>query len=310
MSKYAEDDLRERIHALIPLSRMIRNQNFDIIHAAFGANSATAAMLLSKLTNIPFTFESHALDLFVSFRFAEEKLQRAHKVFTISHYNKRYLINKYKCPESKIIIKRVPFSKEYCDTLTEIQKDQNLIVSVCRLHPIKGLKYAIEAFDIVQKNNNKLRYFIIGDGELKQTLEEKVHKLGLIKKITFTGDVPNHEALTYIKKASIFLLPSVISLDGDRDGIPTSLIESMYLQTPVISSSISGIPELIKDGHNGFLTQPKNVNEIALKLQTLLSNAPLRIQMGKKAKDTIMDEFDLDRNIQKLIDVWTLLVSS
>ena len=85
-------------------------------------------------------------------------------------------------------------------------------------------------------------------------------------------------------------------------------LQAMYLKTPVISSQISGIPELIDDGINGFLTEPGNVSEIAEKLDRLLSNKLLRIRMGEQALKKVKKEFNIEKGITKMIDAWQELL--
>jgi glycosyltransferase involved in cell wall biosynthesis len=132
----------------------------------------------------------------------------------------------------------------------------------------------------------------------------KVEQLGLGSKITFLGGTENKKALDFISQSTMFVLPSVIAPNGDRDGIPTALIESMYLKIPVIGSRISGIPELIDDGINGFLAEPGDVNQIAEKMNKLISDKLLRDRMGKEAREKIKKEFNIENSTNKLIDAW------
>ncbi|GJQ57454.1 MAG: colanic acid biosynthesis glycosyltransferase WcaL [Candidatus Scalindua sp.] len=296
------------IYALKRIADKLKEENVDIIHGAFGANESTAAMILSELTEIPFSFETHAKDLFVYFEYASEKIEKAKKIFTISEYNKKYLINDLKCPASKIILKRVPFNRSHCDQIPEKQRKEDLILAVCRLNPIKGLEYAIEAFSLVAQKRDELRFKIVGDGPLKEELFRKVKKLQLTEKITFLGNMSNEDAMDLVAQSTIVVLPSVIIKNGDRDGIPTSLIEAMYLKTPVISSRISGIPELIDDGINGFLTEPGDVRQIAEKMEELLLDKVLRSRMGEGAREKIINNFDNNENSNKLIDAWREIV--
>lgn len=291
------------LNSLNGLANHLIEQDFDYIHAGLGNRPATAAMILSDSTGIPFTFECHAYDLFVDFPFAKDKLNKARKVFTISNYNKNYLIDKFDCQPSKIIVKRVAFNKEYCDKIENLEED-NTIVSVCRLHEIKGLEYALEAIKIVSKKRKGIKYIIIGDGPQKDFLIEKIKSLEIIEGVILLGDLPNEKALEYIKRAKISLLPSVIAQNGDRDGIPTTLIESMYLQTPVITSNVSGIPELVEDGISGLLTSPKNILDIVDKINLLLNDEGLYLSIKQKSKEKIMKEFNIESNMEKMIDVF------
>lgn len=297
-------DFGSGIFALRRIAHKIKEKKINIIHGAFGSEEATAAMTLSDMTGIHFSFETHAKDLFVHFRHSGEKIQKADKIFTISDYNRQYLVNNLKCPSAKIILKRVPFNKSYCDIIPDKPKKDNLVLSVCRLDPIKGLDCAIEAFKTVSQKYTSLNYLIIGDGPLKHQLVGKVKELSLDHKVTFLGDVTNEVALDYVAQSTLVLLPSVVAPNGDRDGIPTSLIESMYLKTPVISSRVSGIPELIEDGVNGFLTEPGNVNQLTEKMSELLSDKMLRVKMGEQARETIEKEFNVEKSTNLLINAW------
>lgn len=282
----------------------LKEQRFDYIHAGLGNRPATVAMLLSDISGIPFTFECHAYDLFVDFPFAKEKIEKAKKIFTISEYNKKYLIDEFDCADCKIVVKRVAFNKSFCDKIRNINKDDNIIVSICRLHEIKGLEYSLKAISILIKKRKNIKYLIIGDGPQKNFLKKKIKSLEISKNVFLLGDIPNEEALTYIKKAKISLLTSVIAKNGDRDGIPTFLIESMYLGTLVVASNISGIPELIEDGVSGFLTRPKDVLNIVDKIDALLENEKLQIQFIQNAKNKIIKKFNIESNMGKMTNVF------
>lgn len=297
-----------KIYALGLITKKIQRDEIDIIHAGFANRPATAAMILSELAGAPFSFEAHAYDLFVDFDFSKEKIEKAKKIFTISNYNKQYLIDHLKCPPSKIVVNRVPINKNCCDKIPDKPRSDSLITSVCRLHPTKGLEYAIEAFKLISQKRQDLRFTIIGGGPLKSQLLEKVAQLSLGDKVTFLGDISNEDAIRFISQSTIMVLPSVIAGNGDRDGIPTALIEAMYLKTPVIGSKISGIPELIEDGINGFLTEPGNVSAIAEKMEKLLSDDSLRIEMGEAAREKVDEAFNVDTNCANLIHAWEEMV--
>ena len=298
-------DLNMRVYALPELAKIIRMENIDIIQAGFANKPATIAMLLSKLTDIPYTFEAHAFDLFVDFPYSNEKISGAKKIFTISYYNKNYLLENYKPDVNKIAVFRVPFNYSFCDQIKKKERKTNLIVTACRLHPIKGLEYAIEAFSLLCKKIPDLKFNIIGDGELRDVLEKRVEQLSLKNNVIFIGDLANEKTLEMISESTVFLLPSVIAENGDRDGIPTSLIEAMYLKTPVVSTYVSGIPELIDNEINRILVQPKEAQELAEKLEDLLVNKHKREKLGEEARLKVEREFKSQDNIQILINNWT-----
>lgn len=297
-------DLGWATYSLAAMVSKIQSGQFDAIHAGFGNKSATAAMLLSRQTGVPFSFETHAYDLYVDFKFANEKIREARKIFTISHYNRDYLIREHQCPPDKIEVVRVPFNKAQCDSLRKAERSSDLVVSVGRLHPIKGLTYAVEAMKLIVDRRPSVRYVIVGGGPLENELKAQVRRLGLERHVELRGDLSNPEALELVSRAAVFLLPSVIAENGDRDGVPTSLLEAMYLATPVVSSRVSGIPELVEHGVSGLLVQQRDVTGIAQCVEQLLSDDSRRDDMGLAASERVRTGFYTEDSADILMRCW------
>lgn len=293
------------VYALAKTAEIIRSGGFDVIHAGFGNRPAEVAMILSRLSGIPYSFEAHAYDLFVDFPFAKEKISEALKIFTISNYNKAYLTDTLGCPAEKVSVMRVPFDKSHCDSIPMRPRERDLLVAVCRLHPIKGLTVALDAIKIVAKKRRGVRFVMVGDGPAKKELAQKVRQLSLHDNVVFAGSMGNEEALAVVAKATAFVLPSVVAPNGDRDGIPTSLIEAMYLRTPVISSRVSGIPELVDHGINGLLTEPGDAQGLAKAIEQILDSADLREQLGQAARQKIEHGFYVQEAADVLLNGWT-----
>ncbi len=295
-------------YALQPLARFLKQQGFEMIHAGFGNRTAEAAMILSRLSGLPFSFEAHAFDLFVDFPFAQEKLSEAERIFTISEYNRNYLIGDLGCDPRKVVKMRVTFNRDYCDQVAVEPKDPATVVAVCRLHPIKGLDHAIDAIALVARARKDVRFLIVGDGPLETALKNKVGAMKLENNVKFLGSVGNERALEVIARAGVFLLPSVIAPDGDRDGIPTSMIEAMYLRTPVVSSRVSGIPELVDDGVNGLLAEPGDVRTLAEHVGRLINDEAFRVKMGERARDKVEHRFYERDTAVILMQEWQSIV--
>jgi len=304
IAKKYHDQLGWSVYALADLARAIQSERFDVIHAGYGNRPAEAAMALSRMTGVPFSFEAHAYDLFVDFPFADEKIREAAKIFTISNYNKDYFIGKLGCPPEKVAVMRVPIDKAHCDRIPEQERENDLLVAVCRLHPIKGLDYALEALKLVAEKRKSVRLILVGDGPQRAHLERMTQKLSLQNNVVFSGSKGNDEALALVAKATAFVLPSVIVANGDRDGIPTSLIEAMYLRTPVISTRVSGIPELIDDGMNGLLAEPGDVQGLARKIEQVLGDPALRERLGRAAREKVEHGFYVQDTAEVLLGGW------
>jgi len=301
---YSADWLRDRVRSFRALAEHMRRTGVDVVHGCFANNSATVAMVTARLAGLPFTFECHAFDLFVDLRYGDEKTAQARRVFSISEYNRAHLVANLGCDAAKVVIRRVPILGEFCDSIDAGERTPGLVASVARLHAIKGYDLAIAAFARVAAVVPSARYVIVGEGELRPQLEAQVRRLGIANRVQFVGALTNQETLRLVRRAAAFVLPSRIGADGDRDGIPTSMIEAMYLRTPAVSTRVSGIPELVEDGVDGFLAEPEDTATIADRLQRLLTDEPLRTRMGEAARAKVLAQFDVGRNIDLLVDNW------
>lgn len=300
---------RQRVRfSFAAVARRLSERRYDIIHGAFGNTPATAALVLSEMTGIPFTFETHAYDLFVDFPFAGAKLTKAARVYTESKYHRAFLEQELMAPPGKVEILHLSPDLLTIEQIVKGPQRENLIVSVCRLHPIKGLTYGLQAVARIRDEFPNVEYVIIGDGDFRRELQAEAVRLGISDCVRFEGSMANEEACKVIRQAAVFLLPSVITRDGDRDGTPTAIAEAMQMEVPVISSTISGIPELVGDGTTGILTTPGNVEEIAQGLRLLLRDRKLRAHMGRAAREKVLTEFNVERNTDQLMASWNRIL--
>jgi len=286
-------------------SKIIKKLNLNVLHAHYAVDTAYTAMLISKLTGIPFTFTGHALDIFVNpdIRALKERMENASAVITISHYNKNYLHNLTKVDKDKIFIVRACPNIERYKTIKR-DEDPSTILTVGRLVEKKGIKYGILAIKELVKEYPNIRYNIVGSGPLKNELQDLIRKLALGKKIRLLGNLDYCSLTEKLSKATVFILPCVKAKNGDMDGIPVSLMEAMYLQIPVISTKISGIPELIETGREGILVEPKNIKQLSNAIKSLLEDKNLRIKMGRNGRRKIEAEFNIHKEVSKLVNIW------
>ncbi|MDC7221516.1 MAG: glycosyltransferase [Spirochaetales bacterium] len=283
---------------------IFKKNKVDHIHTHFSHVPTDIAMYASLLTGIPFTFTSHANDLFERGWLIKEKVNRAYKAVTISNYNADF-IKSLGVKENKISIVRCGV-----DALStqenKITQDVNIfkIGTLGRLVEKKGVTVLIDAFSLLYKSNSNIKLEIAGDGPLKVELEEQVKALGLSHVITFPGALSHDKVSNWLNTLDLFTLACVKDSNGDQDGIPVVLMEAMVENVPVISTSLSGIPELIVDEETGLLAEPGNSQDLAAKIQTLMENKDLRDSMIVKGYKHIKKEFDKSVNIDRLIKVF------
>ena len=179
-----------------------------------------------------------------------------------------------------------------------------MILAVARLIEKKGIGDLIHACHILQERNLTFGVEIIGKGPLQETLETQVRELGLQEKVKFLGPLPQESVRQAYERATVFALPCVIATGGDRDGIPTVLLEAMACGLPVVSTNVSGIPELVESGRDGLLIHPRNPHALADALEYLLLNGDLRKTLGAAASTKVRERFSVDRSVTALLELF------
>jgi len=145
------------------------------------------------------------------------------------------------------------------------------------------------------------RFVHIGGGELLEQLQAQARDLDLQDRIEWLGALPQTEVLAQYRNADLFVLPSKISADGDRDGLPNVLMEAQSQGLACLSTNISGIPELIIHAESGWLVQQKDSAELARALERLISDPELRARLGQAGYARVRQEFSMERGIDKLV---------
>jgi colanic acid/amylovoran biosynthesis glycosyltransferase len=185
------------------------------------------------------------------------------------------------------------------------------LLTVARLVPKKGIRYALEAVNKLKKleSDKKITYNIIGQGENRPQLEQLVVELGLNDTVNFLGAKPRKEVIFHLKKSHLFLHPSVTALNGDQEGTPTVIIEAMASKTPVISTYHSGIPEIIDDGETGWLVPERDPATLANKLEVALSDAVDLKKIADESRKKIETEFNVNKLTEELFELYSNLIT-
>jgi glycosyltransferase involved in cell wall biosynthesis len=158
--------------------------------------------------------------------------------------------------------------------------NDEVILFVGRFRPEKGLKYLIYAMQIIKQKNVSARLMLVGEGPEENNLRQLVHQLNL-NSVTFVGQIANEKVPQFMMAADIFMLPSL------SEGLPNVVLEAMASGLPIVASKVGGLPEIIIEGINGFLVEPKNAEQIAEKVILLQSNDELRENISKNNKEKV-----------------------
>ena len=281
-------------------SRTVEALAPHIIHAHWATYPSTAALLLSRSLGIPFSFTAHAHDIFLENHLVDAKLRAAAFAVTISEFN-RQLLERWsrgtatKCQPSCAVLyplERFPFQPE--------DREPGLILAVGRLDPIKGFRVLVEACQLLRTAGVRFRCDIVGDGPQREELAAQIVRDGLEEQVRLRGALAGQEVRRLLYRALVFALPSVVTPQGNMDGIPVALMEAMASGVPVVSTTVSGIPELVRDGLSGHLVAPGDSHAVSRTLQLLLEDGPLRMRFATAARRVVEKQFDVSTETGKL----------
>jgi len=282
----------------LALADEIKKQGITHLHAHFATSATTVARLAAIFTGINYTFTAHAKDIFhvdTDQTSLHIKFSDSATAITVSDYNLDYLQNTLNISHSPI--QRI-YNGLDLDRFEYSEPDnQNFnILTVGRLVEKKGFRYLIEACKVLKARGKKFRCKIIGTGPLHDELQQQINKANLTDCVTLCGPRPQQEVIQEIRNATLFAAPCIVGVDGNRDGLPTVLLEAMALGTPCISTDVTGIPEVIHHNKTGLMVEQKNSDSLADALETLLDNTELRKKLAQNARKLIEKDFNITSN--------------
>ena len=291
------------------LASLLLDEPVGHLHAHFATAPTLVAMFVSELTGIPYTFTAHARDIYVDtqHRLLRKEIDQARAVVTVSEYNREYLKREIS-PSSNGKIHCIYNGLDLDDFDFHWPRASDpgppVILSVARLIRKKGLEDLIQAAAILKQRGRVFKMEIVGSGPLRNALENQVSQLSLSDCVKFSGAQPQESVSAAYGRASIFALPCIVTEDGDRDGIPTVVLEAMASGVPVVSTPVSGIPELIDSFRDGVLVPPNDPFTLAHALDLLLSDPELRDYLARSARVKIESEFLVEQSSKQLLTLF------
>ncbi|MGV8940229.1 MAG: glycosyltransferase [Lysobacter sp.] len=272
----------------------------QLIHAHWATYPTTVAWTLGRVLGRPFSFTCHAHDIFVERQLLTRKLRDAALAVTISRFNVAWL-ETHAAANAGTKLKVV-----HCGVNLERSQWQphdraaGLILAVGRLDPIKGFTTLIEALVLLRQRGIRFHCRLIGSGPLEAGLRELAAAHELTRMIDFDGAQSQDVVQGCMNRSTVFVLPSEVTEDGNRDGIPVALMEAMASGCPVISTRVSGIPELIEHGRDGLLVEPRNAAELAEAIEQMLADPELRAHLSARARAHVELAFDARKEALRL----------
>lgn len=290
------------------LGLMLEREKSEIIHAHSHLFLTTyAAIMAAKKLDIPSVVTVHgvyaernmAVNLFQKLyllSLSTRIFQYSTKIVCLTRAIANELI-RFGCPASKIRLITDPVDTDMFKPCPKKEQD-NLVVWVGRFVPEKGLEYLIDAAKLVQYRVDDVRFILVGDGPFKCKIESLIKDRGLSNIVSIIGPLEHREVADMLTKASIFAFPSL------KEGMGRAMLEAMSTGKPVVVSDIPGMDEIIKNGFNGILVQPRDASALSDKIIDLLNDKKLRKRLGRNARQTMLKSFTWKRHIRLLQAVY------
>jgi len=286
---------------------LLRGSGITHFHAHFAHSPASVAMFASMLSGIPFSFTAHAKDIYTSDPAQlVEKMRFSRFVITCTDYNRRFLLGL--AARHNIPIYRVYHGIDTGlfapPSGSRIPSPPYRVLTVARITEKKGLDTVYMALRDLLARGIDVRHTLIGDGEDRAQILSLVERLGLKGVTRWLGTKPHSEVLAHYRESDLFVLGCEVAFNGDRDGIPNVLLESMAMGVPVVTTSVSAIPELIEDGKTGLLVPPRKPGEMARAMEKLLKDIEFRERIIGEARKRILADFDNRMLVKELLGVF------
>jgi colanic acid/amylovoran biosynthesis glycosyltransferase len=286
------------------------------IHVHMGNVAADAALLAAHLGSAAdagerwtWSFTLHGPDELFDvrhFRLAE-KVRRAEFVVCISDFTRSQLLalaGPGVRDKLKVVHVGIPIERFTRHAPPAPRAGPSRVLFVGRHVPQKGHVTLLEATKLLVEEGHDVLVTLAGEGPLRGTLEDLARELGIASRVSFPGAVGQDDIHSLYAATDVFCLPSY------AEGVPTVLMEAMAMEIPVISTRITGVPELIRDGESGLLVTPARAGELAEALRLLIVNPSLRGDLGRAGRATVLEQFDARSSAQQLHDLLEALLAA
>ncbi len=287
------------------IAETARSLGIQHLHAHFANHPAFVAMVAGRLGGLTHSFTAHAKDIYLDGPDQElwhRQLDEAVFAVTVSRGNREFLGSFLSQQvREKVCMLYNGVDLERIRPQRSLAPRRALQVSFAgRLIEKKGADLLLAAASKVLLRFPETVFHLIGDGEERTELEEQARQLGLGDRVVFEGSLPHQKTIHRIATSDLFVLPCRIAANGDRDALPTVLLEAMAAGVPAISTPVNGVPEIIDQGRTGLLVPPDDAASLAAAIEQLLADASTRRRMGREARIQAERRFDLRTSTSRL----------
>ena len=293
--------LVEALHML----KRTRELGIEHVHVHFATDSAVVAMLMRKLGGPSYSVTAHAKDIYretVDYRFLDILVRNSAFVVTVCDANRQWMGERLS-PEAMKKVRKLYNGIALRSFVADGSKrEPNHVLGVGRLVEKKGFHLLVEALTQLLKKGVDLNATLIGDGDQKASLEQLIAERGVGARVKMLGPRDQAEVRGFMSRAAIMVQPCLVGNDGNRDALPTVLIESLAMKLPSISTPVTGIPEILDQGRCGVLVPENDVQATADAIEALLRDPARREKIAVDGRKRAEELFDSEKTSRILSD--------
>jgi glycosyltransferase involved in cell wall biosynthesis len=281
-------------------ARRLRHRH---LHSHYANFVATVSFFASWMTMIPYSFTAHAWDIYkrkVDPKQLTQNIAKARFVVTVSEFNKTYLERFADGATNKIVRIYNGIDLETFIPNGTPPRTPWTLLCVARLVEKKGLTIFIEACRRLRDRQIPLRGWIVGTGQLQDRLQTQITQGRLDDQVHLLGAHTQRELLKRYHAAHLFVLPCIVGSDGDRDGLPVSMVEALACGVPVVTTPMTGNPEVIRPYHNGLLVPIRDPQALSDAIEAVYRNPALYERLRANARPSVKSAFDLRQTVAQL----------
>jgi glycosyltransferase involved in cell wall biosynthesis len=270
----------------------------DVIHAHWWFPSGLVAAAVAGLLQKPLVITCHGSDVFLLSELhwlrplARAVMNSADHVTVVSNRLRQGLLDQLDLSTSLSVIAE-PLDLSRADRVPATAQSKEYILFVGRLTEQKGVHVLIDAF-AQMKGQDEVNLIIVGDGPLRGELEQRVEVSDNASRVSFTGHLPNPEAMRLVRHSSVLVMPSVTGHHGEVEGLGVVLLEALSMGIPVIGTDTGGIPDIVQDGLTGRLVPEKDPAELARAMAWVLENPALARRLAQAGQERVRAQFSAD----------------
>jgi glycosyltransferase involved in cell wall biosynthesis len=284
------------------LALLLEQRGVQRMHAHFATVAAYVARAANAFTGVPFSVTCHAKDIYrdgvTAGRFTS-LLKPSDFVVTVCEANKQHIVGKLggAALDVRVLYNGVDVAAFHPQGRRP--DPQPTILAIGRLVEKKGFHVLLEALSLLAKQGERPRCWLVGDGEEREPLQAQARTLGL-QHVEFLGMRTQDEVRDYMARATVMALPCIVGADGNRDALPTVLLEALAAGLPTISSPVGGVEEIADHGRAGVLVEPGSAAATARAIHDLLRDPARQAALARAGRARAEQCFDLTTNVARL----------